>query len=147
MIMSGAKEEIQQALDRGEPEPWIWTDDGSEVVGVALRKERRSTKHGAADFLILEVDGDERSVLVGNEVLIKKLKASQLQAGEWVGIRRLGERQPTTANGRPYIDFKVVVAGRKNQALEWGDTKALPETVDAELVEYSDDDAPVDYEG
>ena len=55
----------------------------------------------------------------------------------------MGERQPKTANGRPYVDFKVAVGGRENQALEWADTKALPETtIDAEIVDYTDNDAP-----
>lgn len=134
-LSSDAVQQLHDSLDRAEPQPWIWSEHGDEVIGIALRKERRDTKHGETDFLILEVDGIERSVLIGNHVLIGKLKGAHLQAGELVGIRRLGEKQPTTPNGRPYIDFRVAVAGRENDALEWADTKALPETIDAEVIE------------
>lgn len=141
------QDEIRQALDRGEPKPWIWNEDGDEVIGRALGVERRQTKHGEPYFLILEVDGDERSVLAGNQVLLGKLKGLHLQPGDWIGIRRLGEKQ--SQNGMTYVDYSVKTLATGQRELSFEHAKALPESVTTEVVDDgyvpSDDDAPPEY--
>jgi hypothetical protein len=143
---STPKDEIRQALDRGEPKPWLWPEDGDEVIGRALYVEHRQTKFGEAAFFVLDVDGDERSILCGNQVLLGKLKGAHLQPGDWVGVRRLGERE--SQNGQTYVDFSVKTLATENRELSFAAAKALPESVtDAVVVDehtYADDDAPPD---
>jgi hypothetical protein len=139
---STPKEEIRQALDRGEPKPWIWSEDGDEVIGQAVGVEKRQTRHGEPYFLILVVDGEERSVLAGNQVLLGKLKGLHLQPGDWVGIRRLEERE--SQNGKTYRDYSVKTLQAEARELSFERAKALPETVTGEVVDdgYTDFDAP-----
>jgi hypothetical protein len=126
-------EEIHAALQLGEPKAWYWDSDGDEIIGRAVRKESRDTENGPADFLVLDVNGELRSVLVGNKVLISKLNHYRPRRGELVGIRRLGTVEPKTRNGRAYVDFAVYIPGRDDEALDWSMTKALPES-DGEIV-------------
>jgi hypothetical protein len=140
--MTQAKDEIRKALDRGEPKPWIWDTDGSEIVGRALYVERRQTRHGEPHFLVLDVDGEERSVLAGNQVLLGKLKGLHLVPGDWVGIRRLEKKE--SQNGVEYWNYSVKTLSTEARELSFDKAKALPETVAGEVVdyEYTDADEP-----
>jgi hypothetical protein len=131
------KEAILEALDRGDAKPWIWDEDGDEVIGRGLRVERRQTRFGEANFLILEVDGSERSILCGNQVLLGKLKGLHLQPGDWVGVRRGDER--ISQNGQTYRDFTVKTLVGESRELSFDRARALPESVDGELVDDAAD--------
>ena len=136
--MSLSQEEIQQldeALDRGEPTPWIFEEHGLRVRGRVCRLEEMPTDYGQALSLVLEVDDQERRILL-TTVLKRKLKRLDPKSGEPVGIERDAEKTRPKDGGTAYWDFRVKrIEDRQPQELNWGAKAALPEGVDADLVD------------
>jgi hypothetical protein len=139
-------QQLDEALDRGEPTPWLFSEDGLRVVGIIRRLEEIETEYGQALTLVLEVDNHERRILL-TEVLKRKLKRLDVRAGEPIGIERDPEKTRPKNGGTPYWDYQVRrLEDQQPQELDWSSKAALTETVDAELIEYSDDDAPPNYQ-
>lgn len=143
------EESIRKQLDQGYPTTWMWEEDGNEVIGKAVRKETAITENGPCDILVLEVDGVLRSVWLMHTALISKLQRMRPKAGDFVGIRWLGQREPKSG-GRPYYDYNVVVHGTgADNALDWEAPAALgagEEAVQAEVVDSGYGPPPTDDE-
>lgn len=136
-----AIEQVRKQLDQGYPETWRFDEDGREVIGYAVRKETGQTTNGPCDILVLNVNGELRSIWLMHTALINKLHELRPKAGDLIGIRQLGERQPKSQGGRPYMDYNVVVHGVGGHELTWSETPQLPqgEFVDAEPVEPAEE--------
>lgn len=138
-------EEIQQlgqALDRGEAVPWKFDSDGLRVFGRPRRVEEIQTEYGPARTLVLEVEDQERSIIV-TTVLANKLRRMDIKAGEPIGIERAAEKTFPAGGGAAYWDFSVKrIEDAQPTQLNWGAKAALTETVDAEVV---DDDYQVQH--
>lgn len=137
---------VRGMLDQGNPASWNFEEDGADVIGYALRKEKAMTQEGPCDILVLNVkhaDGMyyERSVWLFHTALISQLERKRPKVGDLVGIRFLGERQSKTPGGRPYKDYNVVVHGTQGGALDWDDSARValpagaPEEVQGEWVD------------
>lgn len=130
-------QQLHEALDRGEPIPWKFDEDGLRVFGRPRRLEEIKTDYGQATTLILEVDGRERSIIV-TTVLENKLQRLDIQAGEPIGIERDAEKTHPLSGGTAYWDFRVKrIEATQPTQLNWGTKAELPEAVDAEVVEDS----------
>lgn len=143
--MSLTSDEIQrlgEALDRGEPIPWKFDEDGLRVFGRPRRLEEISTEFGQATTLVLEVGNQERSIIT-TTVLANKLKRLDIKAGEPIGIERAAEKTYPASGGAAYWDFAVKrIEDKQPTQLNWGNPPELPQTVDAEVV---DDDYQVQH--
>lgn len=152
------KAELSKQLEQGNPATWMWEEDGVEVIGRAVRKETAMTTEGPCDILVLDVDGELRSVWLMHTALVSKLRRLRPQAGDWVGIKHLGKREPKQG-GRPYYDYNVVVHGTgPGGAFNWEAPAELPKgndegAVEAQVVDPGgygpppmDDDYPVGSE-
>ena len=130
------KQHLSEALDRGEPKPWLWNEDGLRVLGTVRRLEEIETKDfGKSLSLILEVDGCERRILL-TTVLKQKLMRLNIQVGQALGIERSAEKTSPVSGGTPYWDYGVaILQDEVAEGLNWGTQKGLPETVDAEVVD------------
>ena len=144
------KAELSKQLEQGNPRTWMWEEDGTEVIGRAVRKETAMTTEGPCDILVMEVDGELRSIWLMHTALVSKLQRMRPQAGDWVGIKHLGKREPKQAGGRPYYDYNVVVHGvGPAGALNWEAPAALPageEPAEAEVVDTGYGPPPSDEE-
>lgn len=136
--MSLSNEEIQQldeALDRGEPKPWLFDEHGLRVHGRVCRLEEIPTDYGQVLTLVLEVDDQERRILL-TTVLERKLKRLAPKSGEPIGIEREAEKTRPKDGGTPYWDYQVKrIEDRQPQELNWGSRAALAETVDVDTVD------------
>ena len=137
--MALSNDEIQllhTALDRGEPTPWLFDEDGLRVLGTVRRLEEISTKDfGQALTLVFEVDDKERRVLL-TTVLKRKLERLDPKAGEPIGIERDPEKTRPKDGGAAYWDYQVRrLEDEQPKELNWGSRQALPEMVDAEVLE------------
>lgn len=152
--MSLTNDEIQllhTALDRGEPTPWLFDEDGLRVLGTVRRLEEISTKDfGQALTLVLEVDGKERRILL-TTVLRRKLKRLDPKAGEPIGIERDPKKTRPKDGGAAYWDFQVrLIEDEQPKELNWGSRTALPEAIEAEIVledDYEVQHLPRDTKG
>lgn len=140
---------MQEMLDAGNPKMWDFSEDGNTVMGYAVRLEHGRTEYGPCRILILDVRGEERSVWLLHTALISKLERLQPMAGDFVGIRQLGERKPQSG-GREYMDYEVKVLGQKGVGFEWGN--AAPALIQGEVVDEApdapmSDPSPVDNGG
>lgn len=133
---------VREQLDQGYPETWRFDEDGAEVIGYARRTSTGNTVNGPVPILILEVDGVERSVWCMHTALLNRLRESNIQPGDVVGIRQLGEVEPK-GGGRPYVAYNVVVHGTGGNELSFAapaELEAAAPVEDAEV--YYADEAP-----
>lgn len=134
-------------LDQGHPETWNWEEHGREVIGYAERVETARTVNGDCEILVLKVRNESdqyelRSVWVFHTALANKLAEKNIKAGDLVGIRQLGEREPK-GGGRKYMDYNVVVHSARGTNLGLGGTRAAALPVgEPEIVEGVPVDEP-----
>jgi hypothetical protein len=94
------------------PRAWDWEADGSELEGAYLAIESAPTAQGKRPILVLEVNGEPRTVWLFHEALVSKFREEleerpegDLRQGEPIVIKR-GEKK-TSQNGRDYVDYRV----------------------------------------
>jgi hypothetical protein len=93
-----ATKQVTKAYDESAefPESWIWEDDGPLVSGRFVRFDRGRTKdYGDKVIVVLDVDGEQRSVWLMTTVLHGKLHdeleqrpGHRLESGERITIKR-----------------------------------------------------------
>jgi hypothetical protein len=95
------------------PRYWDWDDDGLTADGVYEKTDRAPSQYGEKAILILEINGEQRSVWVNTESLRGKLadelerrNARDFNIGERIVITRAAEKK-TSSNDRQYWPFKV----------------------------------------
>jgi hypothetical protein len=102
--------------DFGEfPESWIWDQNGEMVSGAFVEFTRGQTRDfGPKPIVVLEVDGQRRSIWLNTAVLFRRFKDElqqrpehRLVEGEQITIRRLNKVESPDAIG-PYWKFRVV---------------------------------------
>jgi hypothetical protein len=94
------------------PRWWDFDEDGDELIGTFLRAGRGFTANGERTFVVLDVDGTERTCWLHHKVLaaafareVQRRPAKQIELGELIEVRRLGEREG--GNGRSYTNYRV----------------------------------------
>jgi hypothetical protein len=93
------------------PQWWDWSEDGEEVAGRFVRLGQGFTAYGQKPFLVLDVEGVERTIWLHNQVLhnifareLHRRPEKEFQVGERVEIRQLGTRD--SASGREYMNYR-----------------------------------------
>jgi hypothetical protein len=96
------------------PAWWDWSEDadGDTVEGAFLRAGRGFTAQGERAFVVLDVDGTERTVWLHHDALSSAFSREvwsrpdkQLVEGEKIRVRQLGQRESKT--GRTYMNYKT----------------------------------------
>ena len=105
-----------------------------------------------SESLILDIDGEERSIWLLNEALFNQFRQEiqsrperKLASGERVVVQRLGKRK-SESTGREYVDFRVHFPDRPEPTLEqlWGDDIAADKATDQQAADEgkTDDGIP-----
>ena len=92
------------------PRGWRFDEDGPEVSGKFVKFDVGQTKeYGSCPIIILNVNGEERSVWCFHQALRSKFQQEvhrrDLEAGETVFIRQVGEKK--SGNQRNYMAYVV----------------------------------------
>jgi hypothetical protein len=119
---STKKAETEAAADKANeteeappeyPRWWDWQEDGSPVRGTFVRAGTGYTAQGERPFVVLDVEGEERTVWLLNEVLrnqfareVYRRPSRQIEVGERIEVWRLGERASASSDRR-YVNFRV----------------------------------------
>lgn len=112
------------AGEQGEyPKSWRWQDDGNLVSGRFLRFEQGMTKDfGAKVILVLDIEGEERSVWLTTSVLHNRFRdelerrgSGNLEVGERIVIER-GADKVESENGRSYWPHKILFPDRPSKS-------------------------------
>jgi hypothetical protein len=105
-----AEKTVTQAQDSDFPRTWRFDEDGLEVVGKYVATDEGPTQNGPCPILVLEVDGEERSVWCFHTALRRRIadeiarrSSGDLTPGETVVIRQ-GESK-TSESGRKYVSY------------------------------------------
>jgi hypothetical protein len=101
-----------------------FAEDGATVAGNYIETTEATTDYGNAPILVLEVDGEPRSVWVTHAALrnriadeLAKRPAGDFDTGETITVAQLGKR--TGASGREYMAYDVAFGNaRKRSAAE-----------------------------
>jgi hypothetical protein len=105
---------LPQPRDESDfPAYWDWEKDGLTAEGTFARMEQGPTAYGPRPIVILEIDGEERSVWVNTDALrsqladeLERRAARSFTVGERMIISR-GTEKKTSANDRNYWPFKT----------------------------------------
>jgi len=106
-------QEASASSESGFPRYWDWDEDGLTAAGTYVKIDSAATQFGTKAIIVLEIDGEERSVWVNQEALRSKLgaelerrKARDFNLGERLIIRR-GAEKKMSANDRNYWPFAL----------------------------------------
>jgi hypothetical protein len=98
--------------DQDFPRGWRFDEDGLEVEGRYVKADVGRTANGSAPIIVLDVDGEERSVWCFHTALRNRIAdelatrvAGDFNPGELILIRQ-GEKK-TGANDRAYVSYTV----------------------------------------
>ena len=156
-----AQEEKASGEEQDFPRNWVWEEDGKDLgdrwrlsEGRYVSAGRGRTSRGKRGVLILEVDGEERTVWLFHSPLLDKIREEledrgerELVVGERLTIDRYKEMQTSQSTGQPYVPYRVRFHDSPEQSL-WdvlGGSKASADTtVDPESDENVGDDAGQD---
>jgi hypothetical protein len=106
----------QPSDELGEfPEAWRWNEHGAVVSGTFVKFDRGQTKdYGPKVIVVLDVDGEQRSIWLTATVLFGKFKDELgnrpehcLEPGERITIKRLDKVETKDAVA-PYWKFNVI---------------------------------------
>ncbi len=133
------------------PPAHLWDEHGDLVDGRFIRFDKGRTRdYGAKPVLVLDVDGDERSVWLLQTVLFEEVRRElaerpnhDLIPGERVVIRRLEPKIGDT--GRTYRPFRVLFPDRpRTSTSELFDLGSIPKpaTPAEDEDETDEDDEP-----
>jgi hypothetical protein len=96
------------------PSWWDWEEDGKLVEGAFVRAGTGYTVNGTRPFVVLDVEGTERTIWLHHEVLrnqfareVQRRPDRTIPAGEWVRIRQLEPRESQTNAGRSYTNYRT----------------------------------------
>jgi hypothetical protein len=103
------------------PRTFLWEEDGEDlgdrrrVKGRFVTIDEAPTKQGGLKpILVLEVDGEERSVWVLHESFLNKLTEElerrpngEFTLGELIVVEQWKEKAIGEASGRPYVPYKA----------------------------------------
>jgi hypothetical protein len=107
----------------------MWDEDGDLLAGTFVKADRAPTRYGPRTVVVLDVDGEQRSVWLLNEALFNQFKKEiqsrpdrKLTLSERVVVQRLGTRE-SQSTGHNYVDFRAHFPDRPQPTLEqlWGD--------------------------
>ncbi len=92
------------------PANWRFDEDGAEVRGKFVKFDVGQTQeYGDCPILVLNVDGEERSVWLFHTALKSKFQKEvarrEIQPGEQINIKQAGEKMG--ANKRSYMNYVV----------------------------------------
>lgn len=94
----------EQEFARG----WRFDEDGPEVRGKFVKFDVGHTEHGQCPIVVLNVDGEERSVWCFHTALKSKFQQEvnrrDVQVGELIVIKQAGEKQGAN---RKYMNYVV----------------------------------------
>jgi hypothetical protein len=111
------------ATESTNPRTWDWREDGEHVSGLFVRFDEAPTRgYGYKAILILDVDGEQRTVWLFHEALLNQLReeitrrgADDLEAGEQIDVFRVGDKV-SESSGRTYTDYKAVFPDRPKRS-------------------------------
>jgi len=122
------------------PQSWKFDEDGNSVTGTYLRMDEGTTSYGSKPIVVLDVDGEERSVWLSQTALRSKFAdelarrhASDFDPGERISISRAKEKK-TAASGHAYWPFTVIFHN-------------APKRDAASILGIDEDDATADDDG
>lgn len=98
------------ATESDFPRGWRWDEDGKEVQGTFVKFDLGQTRdYGAQPIVVLNVNGEERSIWAFHTTLKSKFKNEvnrrDLEVGERVYIKQIGEKPG--GQGRAYMNYVV----------------------------------------
>jgi hypothetical protein len=103
----------QNTPDETFPATWRWDEHGRTVHGVYVRMDEAATDYGRKPIIVLDVDGEERSVWLFDTALVSKFQdqlgtrpTRDFTVGERIRIER-GEEKVESAGGRRYWPYRV----------------------------------------
>jgi hypothetical protein len=124
------------------PPWWDWDENGDAVDGTFVRIDRGYTAMGERPFVVLAIDGKERTLWLHWEALrnqfareVHRRSDKTIHPGEQVKVWRLGSR--TSGNGREYFDFRTEFPDGPEQS----QADILPRPPDQASAEQPPDDA------
>ena len=96
------------------PSWWDWDPDGKSIEGAFVRAGTGYTAMGPRPFVVLELDGGERTVWLHHDVLrnqfareVHRRPDKMIHRGETVRIWQLEPRESQSNAGRSYTDYRV----------------------------------------
>ncbi len=96
------------------PRFWDWDEDGKSVEGMFLRANVGYTANGPRPFVVLDVDGDERTIWLLHDVLrnqfareVHRRPNKAIDVGETIRIHQLEPRESQTNAGRAYTNYRT----------------------------------------
>lgn len=124
MTLNSATKREQNNAGSDFPRNWRWDEDGDDVVGRYVRIDEAPTSYGEKPIVVLEINGEERSVWLLETALrnrvadeVAKRPSGDLTPGERVVIHR-GDKKRSAA-GREYRAFTARFPdARKRSAME-----------------------------
>ena len=130
------------------PRWWDWDEDGLLVEGTFVRAGTGYTQMGQRPFVVLNVEGVDRTVWLHHEVLrnqfareVHRRPDRTIHVGETVRIWQLEPRESMSNAGRSYTDYRVEFPDGPEATQ--ADIFGMPP--EAAVVEHpSGDGAPVD---
>jgi hypothetical protein len=142
------REEQNSSKDETDfPRNWRWDDDGDEIAGTFLEIDEGPTAYGTKPILILEVEGEPRSVWLLETAIqsrfadeVAKRPSRDLTVGERIHIRR-GDIV-TSGTGRDYRAFKVRFPDRPKRKATEILGKPAGESPEADEEPNEDDELP-----
>jgi hypothetical protein len=92
------------------PQNWRFDEDGAEVRGKFVKFDVGQTQeYGDCPIVVLNVDGEERSVWLFHSALRSKFQKEvnrrDIEPGEQINIRQAGEKK--SGNNRTYMNYIV----------------------------------------
>lgn len=112
---------VQDALDKEFPRTWMFQEDGKQVVGTFVKLDEGMTRqYGACPIIVLNVDGEDRSVWMMHTALRSKLAQLRPAVGDTIAIKQGDPR--TSKNDMEYYDYRVVnvtTEGEPDSAPDW----------------------------
>src|SRR5438034_1020679 len=103
----------QNPPDAAFPVTWRWDEHGHTIHGLYVRMDEAVTDYGRKAILVLDVDGEERSIWLFDSALVSKFQeqlatraTGDFTPGERILIER-GAEKVESANGRRYWPYKV----------------------------------------
>jgi hypothetical protein len=96
------------------PAWWDWDSDGKSIEGAFVRAGTGYTQMGPRPFVVLDHEGDERTVWLHHDVLrnlfareVHRRPDKMIHRDETVRIWQLEARESQSNAGRSYTDYRV----------------------------------------
>jgi hypothetical protein len=94
------------------PAWWDWETEGDELAGTFLRLGKGFTVNGEKAFVVLDVDGAERTLWLHHGVLhnvfareLHRRPEKEFVVGERIEVRQLGTKE--SGSGREYMNYRA----------------------------------------